>query len=625
LITPVLRSAAPALLALIGALLIAWLASKPPQPLSSAADPGAFSSGRAMSDVREMAKAPRPAGSAENARVRAHLAARMRQIGMIVAEQSGPIPEQSAERLAKWGGDPATARVVNVIGMLPGRDRTKPALMLMAHHDSVWASPGAPDDAAGVAAALEIARALTVRGVPERDVVLLFTDAEEIGLDGAELFFERHPLARRIGAVINMEARGGGGRAAMFETGRGNSEWIRLYRQNVSRPASNSLAVLVYELMPNNTDFTIPKKMGLPGFNFAFIGKAHLYHSPMATAEALEEGALQDMGSQALDVVAPLAFARELPGRGDNAVFGDVLGLFVIAYSAAVGWLVLGAAVALIAFAIVRVRKRAELGWWDLGGGVACASALLLHSALLLTVANLISGSGGATNYYDRLAALPRLELQAFLICLALLLLAPIAARPAARLIAAAPALLLTFVGIIFAGLSPILMGLGIAAAVSAMLLPMRHASLWSGWFGLVLLLLGLAITIQIIAPTAGPLLHWPLLLAGIAAATAAVLDPAVQRWPALAVIAAIAVLGAAQILTIAHFTFQGVGAGTPQAMALILLLVALLAWPLVQRAAAARAYAVSAMVLLVCAGGIALSVALDPMAETVPPYSIKS
>jgi hypothetical protein len=313
LITPVLRSAAPALLALIGALLIAWLASKPPQPLSSAADPGAFSSGRAMSDVREMAKAPRPAGSAENARVRAHLAARMRQIGMIVAEQSGPIPEQSAERLAKWGGDPATARVVNVIGMLPGRDRTKPALMLMAHHDSVWASPGAPDDAAGVAAALEIARALTVRGVPERDVVLLFTDAEEIGLERRRAVLRAgQPLARRIGAVINRKR---GARAVRCsrrprELPSGSGSIARM-----SPARLNPLAVFVYELIFTSTHgFTIPRD-GLPGFNVAFMGR-RTYPTHMATAEALEEGALQDMAVQAWTSSCPARLAREQPRRG---------------------------------------------------------------------------------------------------------------------------------------------------------------------------------------------------------------------------------------------------------------------------------------------------------------------
>ena len=37
--------------------------------------------------------------------------------------------------------------------------------------------------------------------------------------------------------------------------------------------SSNSLAVFVYELMPNGTDFTIPKERGVQGINLAFIGR----------------------------------------------------------------------------------------------------------------------------------------------------------------------------------------------------------------------------------------------------------------------------------------------------------------------------------------------------------------
>ena len=57
--------------------------------------------------------------------------------------------------------------------------------------------------------------------------------------------------------------RGGGGRAMMFETGRGNAETIALFARAGARAtggvSSNSLAVFVYEAMPNGTDFTIPK------------------------------------------------------------------------------------------------------------------------------------------------------------------------------------------------------------------------------------------------------------------------------------------------------------------------------------------------------------------------------
>ena len=124
------------------------------------------------------------------------------------------------------------AHVDNVIGVLPGRDPRLPALALMAHHDSVPGSPGAADDITGVADALEITRAIKARGRPERDVMLVFTDGEEADLIGATAFFADDQAAKHVGFVINLEARGGGGRATMFETGPGNGAAIDLSPPN---------------------------------------------------------------------------------------------------------------------------------------------------------------------------------------------------------------------------------------------------------------------------------------------------------------------------------------------------------------------------------------------------------
>ena len=126
----------------------------------------------------------------------------------------------------------------NLVGVLPGKDRAAPAVALMAHYDSVPASTGASDDAAGVASALEIVRAIKARGVPARDVIVLITDGEEAGLLGADAFFARDPLAKRIGFVFNMDVRGSAGRVQMFQTGDRNGGAIRLLMANTPRPVA---------------------------------------------------------------------------------------------------------------------------------------------------------------------------------------------------------------------------------------------------------------------------------------------------------------------------------------------------------------------------------------------------
>ena len=90
--------------------------------------------------------------------------------------------------------------------------------------------------------------------------------------------------------VPALEARGGGGRAMMFETGPGNAQTIARYAQATQRatggPSSNALAVFVYRLMPNGTDFTVAAQRGLAGVNLAFIGRPAQYHSPTSTPDA---------------------------------------------------------------------------------------------------------------------------------------------------------------------------------------------------------------------------------------------------------------------------------------------------------------------------------------------------
>jgi acetylornithine deacetylase/succinyl-diaminopimelate desuccinylase-like protein len=175
----------------------------PPAPRSEAAA-GSFQLTRALDDLRAITREFHPTGSAANIRVRDDLIVRLRAIGLTTENQSGTAVRQSPREPRAVG----VAEVDNIIAVLPGRDRAQPAVAVMAHYDSVPFSYGASDDGAGVVAALETARALKAGPPPARDVIFLLTDGEEIGLLGAQKFFDEHPLARRIGMVVNAEARG---------------------------------------------------------------------------------------------------------------------------------------------------------------------------------------------------------------------------------------------------------------------------------------------------------------------------------------------------------------------------------------------------------------------------------
>ena len=105
----------------------------------------------------------------------------------------------------------------DIVGRLPGT-ASGPAIILMAHYDSVYRAPGAGDDASGVASILEILRALKHGPAIQRDVIALFTDGEEEGLLGAEAFAHSHPWMKDAGLILNFEARGNRGPSLLFET-----------------------------------------------------------------------------------------------------------------------------------------------------------------------------------------------------------------------------------------------------------------------------------------------------------------------------------------------------------------------------------------------------------------------
>ncbi|GAA0574953.1 M20/M25/M40 family metallo-hydrolase [Rhizomicrobium electricum] len=439
------------------ALVLAVWRSQTPTPAAVNAPASEFSAARAFTDINAIAQAPHPVGSAEHERVRAYLAARMTALGLSPRLQS-------ARSTQRFGNRIVSAPVTNIIGTLKGKDSTKPAVLVMSHYDSAPDSPGAGDDSAGVAAALEIARAMKASGVPDRDVIFLVTDGEELGLMGAAAFFHQDPLAAHVGAVINFETRGDSGLAAMFETGPKNADAVAMYAAQAPRPSANSLSRVIYKNMPNGTDLSIALEKGLPGLNFAFIGDEAAYHTPLATPAHLDLGSVQHMGDQALG--AARAFAVRLPVQASDAVYSDVLGFFFIQYPLWFGWVVLALAAVLTLYGIRAAGKVAPPSW---GGGIIAAVLVIVVPAAALVGAGL---TFGGLNHFLRLAHFDFL----------------------------------------LAGAGALAVGLALAVAVPFLQRPIRPAALWQV---LLLLLLVLGTLAQALVPEAAFMLVWPVLIGG--------------------------------------------------------------------------------------------------------------
>jgi Zn-dependent M28 family amino/carboxypeptidase len=185
---------------------------------------------------------------------------------------------------------------------LAGRSGTK-AILLVSHYDSVTTGRGASDDASGVATLLETARALQGGPALKNDVILLFTDGEEVGLLGARAFVEAHPWAKEIGLALNFDSGGGTGIVYTYETSPGNAGIIKEYAKAVPYPVASSMMYEVYRTMPNDSDFSLLKQAGVPGFNFAHLGSKSRYHTLMDNPDNLDRRSLQHHGFNALSLV----------------------------------------------------------------------------------------------------------------------------------------------------------------------------------------------------------------------------------------------------------------------------------------------------------------------------------
>ena len=338
-----------------------------------------FSAARAYEHVEAIATEPHPVGSAAQDRVREYLLTTLRGFGLS-PEVQDTVSIEGGELSASAGG-PGVAHVRNVVALIPGTASTG-RIFLVAHTDSVQAGPGGNDDAAGVSAALEIARALTSGRRLRNDVVLVLTDGEEACLCGAKAFVDQNPLAEGGGIALNLEARGSRGPAIMFETSADNQALVDVYA-HAPKPVGTSFAVEIYRLLPNDTDFTAFREAGFTGLNAAYIDGAAVYHAPTDLPSSMDHDSLQHHGDNTLAVVRELGADNLSQLKSDDdATYFPAPGLLV-RYPGGLVWpLAVLALVAVVALGWLARRRGLTTGRRLLGGTLVTLLPILVAPIL---------------------------------------------------------------------------------------------------------------------------------------------------------------------------------------------------------------------------------------------------
>ena len=319
-----------------------------------AVDPNhAFNTERAYSRLARILgdEAPHPVDSDANDAVIARLITEIETLGF------QPIIRDEFHCIEQWRRL-RCARLQNVAFWVtpPGPN----AVLVLSHHDSVPAGPGASDDGAGVASSLEIASLMKAKTL-KRPLLMLITDGEELGLMGANLFVEKDPLAKMVGAVVNMEARGVSGLSALIQTSRPNARDLKTLSGSTRLPAASSINADIYELLPNDTDMTEFLHLPVDAANLAYAGDVAFYHTPGDNLANMDKRALFSLGANGL--AATETFLNQTGEEAESQLlYVDILGVFVLTLPILLGKIIIAIG-GLLALALLWTLRKGTTLW----------------------------------------------------------------------------------------------------------------------------------------------------------------------------------------------------------------------------------------------------------------------
>lgn len=396
-------------LAIAAAALLAYGLFTLPRP--QRADAEGFSSARVVKDIEVISKEHHSvAHPVERAAVREYLVGRLKELGADTVRifrydyLVGP-----KNKHVEYTFD-----AHNILADFPALREsadTSAELLLVAHYDSRYSQPfardtvwsyGAADDGYGVGVILEtVSQLLKDRQQWKQGVKVLFTDAEEVGMMGMTAIWEndRH-VFDNVGLMINVEARGPWGPALLFEACPGNEKVMDLYAAASRYPYTYSLTTVVYNFMPNFTDFTIVKD-SIPGLNFSTITDVNHYHTHLDNFSNISERSIQHYGEQilplALQYVTGEAYSdKDALKADDDAVNFTIPGLGLLNFSKT-GYLVVNLVVFLLfllLFGLEGVRGRIKAPSVFVRSAVVLGFALasLIAGEIIAYVCGLIAG-----------------------------------------------------------------------------------------------------------------------------------------------------------------------------------------------------------------------------------------
>lgn len=423
---------------------------------------------------------PRPAGSDAVARATDYVRARLLAEGLAI--ESIPVGTVVAPDIVVGGAVVIPSRTISVpdetllVRLPDDAGATAPAILFMAHLDTVEGSPGAVDNGVAVGVLLELVRALVQAPSRPHPVMIAFTAAEEPGLAGARTLAQALPPGE-VALAVSLDLVGAAGPLAFNGLSRAlGRPWLERLSHAAAQAGIAVEAPLTHQVVSRalpqleRSDHGAFTERGVPAMHIFHRGPGQIYleyHSPADTLAHV------DAASQRAALAWVWALATDpapLPsGAGPGATFLPIGGATLVP-NGLLWTLELGALVVLV-FALHAARRRTgpTAGRWR--GAASFAGALvgawLLAAAIEWTV-------GAASHHSQPWIHAPGRNAMTMVLATAALLTAACqpwlhegrarAALPIAMVLAALPGAALLWFEIVELAWVPLAMALAIAA-----------------------------------------------------------------------------------------------------------------------------------------------------------------
>ncbi len=255
----------------------AVIAEEPPgQESGSTTKAAEQPGGRLRTDIEHMGRADLKGRRdwPERKRCADWLARRFKEAGLV------PAPGQDSFHV-DHGGTKAAPQFRHVVGWIPGTTPPDDSYVLVAAHYTGWGvqdgkvCPSANDNASGVAALLEIARALckSASKTPRRGILFVAFDKYPHTTEGPDVFAKNPPLPLdRCTAMFDMEMVGRPGLGILggyfFVVGTEHSELLEAAALEIGHPADGKLALIRHDFHLERSTYREFADRSIP---FAFI------------------------------------------------------------------------------------------------------------------------------------------------------------------------------------------------------------------------------------------------------------------------------------------------------------------------------------------------------------------